>query len=128
MKDETRLLLVKADRAIQAAETLLEAGNLNDFATGRAYYAMFYVTEALLEEKGLRYSKHGGVHGAFGEFYVKTGIFDPQYHRWLLNAFDQRIEGDYGIDVVVVADDAQKLIERAKNFLKAASVYLSQNE
>jgi uncharacterized protein (UPF0332 family) len=59
---------------------------------------------------------------------VKTGIFDPQYHRWLLNAFDQRIEGDYGIDVVVVADDAQKLIERAKDFLKAAIVYLTQNE
>jgi uncharacterized protein (UPF0332 family) len=55
MKEETRLLLVKADRAIQAAETLLEAGNLYDFATGRAYYAMFYVAEALLEEKGLRY-------------------------------------------------------------------------
>lgn len=48
MKENARLLLEKAQRAIQAAQTLLDAGNLPDFATGRAYYAMFYVAEALL--------------------------------------------------------------------------------
>jgi uncharacterized protein (UPF0332 family) len=66
VKDSSRLLLGKAQRAIQAARTLLDAGDLPEFATGRAYYAMFYVAEALLEEKDLRFSKHGGVHGAFG--------------------------------------------------------------
>jgi uncharacterized protein len=32
-----------------------------DFAAGRAYYAMFYIAEALLSEKGFRSRKHGGV-------------------------------------------------------------------
>ena len=81
MRDRSRLLLEKAQRAIRAARTLLDDGNLPDFATGRAYYAMFYIAEALLEEKDLQFSKHGGVHGAFGEHYVKTGLFDPKYHR-----------------------------------------------
>jgi uncharacterized protein (UPF0332 family) len=31
---------------------------------------MFYVAEALLNEKSLQFSKHGGVHGAFGEHYI----------------------------------------------------------
>lgn len=124
MKENSRLLLEKAQRAIQAAQTLLDTGNLVDFATGRAYYAMFYIAEALLEEKALRFSKHGGVHGAFGEHYVKTGLFDPKFHRWLLNAFDQRIEGDYGTQVIAVSQDAEKLITQADEFLAAARSYL----
>ena len=56
MKDLTRSFIDKAQRAIEAARTLLAAGNLTDFASGRAYYAMFYIAEALLEEKGLRFS------------------------------------------------------------------------
>lgn len=126
MKENTRLLLEKAQRAIQAAQILLDAGDLPDFATGRAYYAMFYVAEALLEEKSLRFSKHGGVHGAFGEYYVKTGLFDAKFHRWLLNAFDQRIEGDYVADVIAVIEDAQKLIAQAEEFLAVARNYFER--
>jgi len=124
MKENTRLLLNKAERAIQAAKTLLVGGNFPDFATGRAYYAMFYVTEALLEEKDLRFSKHGGVHGAFGEHYIKTGLFDPKFHRWLLDAFDLRLEGDYGTEMITVRDDAEKMISQAEEFLEAARKYL----
>jgi uncharacterized protein (UPF0332 family) len=123
MKATSDLLLGKARRAIEAARTLLSS-DFPEFATGRAYYAMFYVAEALLEEKSLRYSKHGGVHGAFGEHYVKTGLFDPKFHRWLLNAFDQRIEGDYSPEIVAVHEDAQKLIAQADEFLDIAEKYL----
>jgi uncharacterized protein (UPF0332 family) len=126
MNENSRFLLEKAQRAIKAAQTLLAAGDLSDFATGRAYYAMFYTAEALLEDKELRFSKHGGVHGAFGEYYVKTGLFDAKYHRWLLNAFDQRIEGDYGTDVIAVAEDAEKLINQAEEFLETARKYLDK--
>jgi uncharacterized protein (UPF0332 family) len=126
MKEISRLLLDKAQRAIQAAQALLIAGDFPDFAIGRAYYAMFYIAEALLEEKDLRFSKHGGVHGAFGEHYVKTGLFDPKFHRWLLNAFDTRIEGDYGAEVIVVTDDAEKLIHQAEEFLEVSRDYLKR--
>ena len=124
MKDNTQQLLEKASRAIEAASTLLNNG-LSEFSTGRAYYAMFYTTEALLNEKGLRFSKHGGVHSAFGEHFIKTGLFDEKFHRWLLDAFDRRIEGDYGVDVLVIYQDALEMIEQAREFLQAASIYLS---
>jgi len=49
MKKKTAQLLAKAQDAIEAAELLL-GGNKNSFAGGRAYYAMFYIAEALLSE------------------------------------------------------------------------------
>ena len=53
MKESSRRLLDKAGRAIEAAETLLVNG-YPEFATGLAYYAMFYIAEALLNEKELQ--------------------------------------------------------------------------
>jgi uncharacterized protein (UPF0332 family) len=88
---------------------------------------IFYVAEALLEEKGLHFSKHGGVHGAFGEHFVKTGLFDPKFHRWLLNAFDQRIEGDYNVEISAVSQDARKLIAQAEEFLETAQKFLESS-
>jgi uncharacterized protein (UPF0332 family) len=123
MKDSSKQLLEKASRAIGAANTLLD-NRSSEFSTGRAYYAMFYTAEALLNEKGLRFRKHGGVHSAFGEHFIKTGIFDAKFHRWLLDAFDRRIESDYGIEVLVIDRDARELIEQAKEFLQAARSFL----
>ena len=119
MKEETGKLLAKAARAIEAAKTLLETGSA-DFAAGRAYYAMFYIAEALLLEKGLSYSKHSAVHASFGKMYAKEGIVDPKFHRWLLDAFDQRIIGDYGVEAVITKVDVEQMIEHAEAFLDTA--------
>ena len=51
MKEYTRKLLDKAIDAIEAAEILVEHDK-SGVAAGRAYYAMFYIAEALLNEKG----------------------------------------------------------------------------
>jgi hypothetical protein len=80
--------------------------------------------EAPLEEKSLRFNKHGGVHGAFGEHYVKSGLFNAKIHRWRLNAFDQRIEGDYDTEVIAVTEDARRLIAQSEEFLAATRSYL----
>ena len=116
MKPEGGRLLIKAARAIRAAELLLREGD-PDFAAARAYYAMFYAVEALLFERGLQFRKHGAVHGAFGEQFIRSGIMDSRFHRWLLDAFDTRIQGDYGVDGVVTQEEAQVMIERATIFL-----------
>lgn len=108
MKEDTRKLLEKAARAIQASERLLAGGD-TEFAVGRIYYAMFYVAEALLNEKGLRFRKHGGVQSAFGEHFVKTGEFEPKFHRWLLEMFNKRIVGDYGVDAAFTVEEAQSM-------------------
>ena len=119
MKIESGRLLDKAARAIRAAETLLRENDA-DFAAGRAYYAMFYAAEALLFERGLQFRKHGAVHGAFGEHLVRSGVLDARYHRWLLDAFDVRIQGDYGVDAVVSVDEARTMITQARELLREA--------
>ena len=127
MKRKTAQLLEKAQDAIEAAELLLK-GDKNSFAAGRAYYAMFYTAEALLYERGLEFSKHGGVHAAFGKHFVKTGELDARFHRYLLEAFESRLEADYGVDIVLSARAVKEIIQRAKEFLTAARLSLATDE
>ena len=122
MKQITEAFLAKADRSIAAANTLLPRDP--DFAAARAYYAMFYVAEALLAERDLRFSKHAGVHSAFGEHFAKTGLLDAKYHRWLIDAFDRRIAADYGVKAEISAEDARVLVKQAKEFVSAARNFL----
>ncbi len=56
MTSEQEGLLQKAYRNIRSAKLLVGDGDF-DTAVSRAYYAMFYVAEALLLSKGLAYSK-----------------------------------------------------------------------
>jgi len=123
VKEQTRKLLDKAARAVHAAKTLLDEGDV-DFAAGRAYYSMLYVAEALLNEKDLRFRKHGGVHAAFGDHFIKTGLLDPKFHRWLLDAFDKRVQGDYGVEAAITQEDVEQLIAQADEFLKEARRHL----
>lgn len=124
MNEDSRKLLEKAERAIEAAERLAEG--FPEFAAGRAYYAMFYVAEALLAAKGQRFAKHGGVHAAFGEHLVKTGELDPRYHRWLLDAFDRRVTADYAVEASIGPEEAARMIEQAKELLAVGRRHLEE--
>ncbi len=125
MKEYTRKLLEKAIDAIEAAEILVEHDK-SDVAAGRAYYAMFYIAEALLNEKGLRFSKHSGVHAAFGENFAKTKEMDAKFHRWLIDAFDKRLAGDYGVETDIEIDISTHMINQAREFFEAAQKYLGK--
>jgi uncharacterized protein (UPF0332 family) len=116
-------LLEKAARSVHAATTLLDEGDA-DFAVSRAYYGMFYAAEAVLLSKGLRFQRHGSVHAAFGEHFVKTGLLNTKLHRWLLDAFDQRILGDYGTEAVMTVEDTKQVIDHAEVFVTEVRRYL----
>jgi len=122
MKDYTRKLLDKAQDAIEAAEGLMNMGKA-EFSAGRAYYAMFYIAEALLSEKGLEFKQHGQVIGAYGLYFAKTKELDPKYHRWLVDGFDTRVSGDYGVDTGIDNDLVADMINQAKDFLIYARKY-----
>jgi|1185.fasta_scaffold1398647_1 uncharacterized protein (UPF0332 family) len=70
MKQVPEALLRKADRAVAPAEKLIPIDA--ESAISRAYYAMFYLAEALLAERDLEFKKHAAVHAAFGEHFTKT--------------------------------------------------------
>ncbi len=125
MKESTKKFLEKAFRSVQAAERLTKVADA-EFGVGRAYYAMFYAAQALLNEKGLRFRKHAGVHSAFAEQFVKSGLIDKRYHRWLLAGFSKRITADYGIEAELTLEDATLLIGQAREFLGAAKIFLEK--
>ena len=70
---------------IEHARQMLEvaAHNLADgfcgSAINRAYYAIFYVANALLRTKGIVRSKHSGVIAAFRQHFVKPGLIEVEY-------------------------------------------------
>jgi len=118
-------LLDKAIDTIESAELLLDHGK-TDVAAGRAYYALFYVAEALLNEMGLQFGKHGDVIGAYGKEFSKTKLLDQKFHRWLIEGFDTRLIGDYHVDTKIEMDGVANMINQAREFYEAALRYLEK--
>ena len=87
---------------------------------------MFYAAQALLNEKTLRFRRHSGVHNAFAEQFIKSGLIDKRYHRWLVAAFNKRITGDYGIESDLTLEDASLLVGQARELIDAARQYLEK--
>ncbi len=126
MKEFTQKLLDKSLDVLEAAEALLTIGKI-DVAAGRAYYSMMHAAEALLfEEKDLSFNTHGDIHGAYGQYFAKTKLLDPKYHRWLLDACDQRIVGDYGVSSGLDKELVSEMIGQAHEFLQATKSYLNK--
>lgn len=127
MNEYTQKLLDKAIDVIEGAEILLDNEKV-DIAAGRAYYALFYIAEALLNEKGLKFSTHGAVISAYGKEYVKTKLLDPKFHTLLRKGFDTRLLGDYHVDTQIEMDAVTDMINQAREFLEAAQKYLHKNK
>lgn len=119
MTPEQADLLKLAHESVDAAQ-LLHRESYHGFSASRAYYTMFYVAEAFLLGKGLAFSKHAGVHAAFGEHFAKTGLVPPEFHRYLIQAMELRHAGDYGRREAVTPEAAAEQLARAEQFLALA--------
>lgn len=119
MTPEQSALLRKATESIQAAQ-LLSSQKFYDFAVSRAYYAMFYVAQAILLGEGYSFSKHSTVISQFGQHFAKTGRVPVKYHRYLIDAQDSRLLGDYSAMTNLSAVDADEAIDRAQEFVDLA--------
>lgn len=116
----------KANESLDAAAELLEKGH-EEFSVSRSYYAMFYVTEAVLMTKGLAYAKHSAVIATFGKHFIKTGIFGAELREMLVKAFEDRTEGDYGMTNTFSPEEAKAILLRAKEFCQTLSQYLRKS-
>jgi len=125
MNEEMKALLKKAQDSIKGARILFD-DELFGFAASRAYYAMFYLVNAILLTKEMSFSKHQAVVASFGQHFVKTKIFEQKFHQYLVEAFEQRQIGDYEPLEEITKETAQKSIDHALEFLKAVKDYLSE--
>lgn len=113
----------KAKLSVQAAK-LLEENDLTEFAASRAYYAMFYVAQALLLDKGLKFAKHGSLIASFGQHFVKTGLIPAHFHQNLIKAYNKRISGDYATDSNLTKAEVATMISQAEEFITLAEQML----
>lgn len=62
---------------------------------------------------------HQGIITAFGQTFVKPGIVDARFHKYLAKAFDLRQESDYRLTVPLTDEKAQDVLGWAKEFVAA---------
>jgi uncharacterized protein (UPF0332 family) len=66
LKRDYQFFFSKAKRSVESAPVSHERGDY-DFAASRAYYAMFYMAEALLWSLDQTYRSHRQTIGAYGK-------------------------------------------------------------
>ncbi|MEO0488678.1 MAG: HEPN domain-containing protein [Cyanobacteria bacterium J06659_2] len=125
MTEDQEELILKAHQSLSAAQLLLTSG-YTDFAASRAYYAMFYAAEALLEGDGLSFSSHSGVISAFGKEFARKERVPQAFHRYLIEAQNLRTLGDYGQLNAVAQEQASKIVEQAGEFLKMSQAFIDE--
>jgi len=117
-------ILKKAQESLEAAKLLLKRG-FYGFALSRAYYTMFYCSEAILLTKGISVSKHSALIALFGREFIKTGEVPHKFFTHLRTAFNLRQTADYSFVVDITEEEARENIRRAEEFLEFTREYLS---
>lgn len=120
---QLRAMVDKADRALRAAQRDLNAGDY-DFASSKAYYAVFHMMQAALLTKQLTFSKHAGVISGFSESFIKSGVFPSDLGQKIQRLRKDREVGDYGYTLSVEPTDAREDVLIATEILSAVKAYL----
>lgn len=130
MHNETQINLAKhrletAEEKLKASKLLLSGGLYKD-SIGRSYYAIFSATRAVLTLDSKDFSKHAGVIACFQKDYVKEGVFDKQYSKIIMEAFQIRNKTDYDDYYVVSKVDAEEQLEKAEIFYQEMSKFIEK--
>jgi uncharacterized protein (UPF0332 family) len=124
MTPEIQQLLDYADESHEAAKVLIDGGFIG-FSAAQSYYTMFYLAQAVLLTRELRFSSHSAVIAAYGKEFSKTGLLDPKFHRRLIVAEERREDGHYGASENISDEDALESFQWAEEFMAVVKVYLS---
>ncbi len=122
-KYELAAMYEKAQDKIETAQLLLSNSRWDD-AVSRAYYAIFHGISAVLLSRGLTFSSHSQVIGAFNREFVKTGIFPADISKMIQKLFDCRQTGDYSIDPSIDHELAKTLTDNASSIIDLIGKYL----
>lgn len=120
---EIQKLVDYAEESHEAARVLIDRGFIG-FSAAQSYYTMFYLAQALLLSKGLRFSSHSAVIAAYGKEFSKTNLLDAKFHRRLIVAEERREDGHYGASQNISDEDALESFQWAEEFMQVVKDYL----
>lgn len=119
----TEPFLTLADEELETARLLLNNQRYRA-AVSRAYYAMYYATQALLVSKKVSSRTHKGIIQQFSQHFVKSGELPTQMVTDLKRAYDLRQLSDYEAAVVLTLEQANTALGAAADFVLQAQSYL----
>ena len=125
--EERRIIVQFEMRKAQSMMSQIEAlKNLGywDNVANRLYCAIFHAVLALLINDGHSVNTHKGAIIMFGQYYVRTGIFDIADGRLYSELQTIREKCDYCCVFQISEEDVLSLIEPTHNLIKKIMVYV----
>ncbi len=113
-----------ADEELETSQLLLNNQHYRA-AVSRAYYAMYYATQALLASKNVTSHTHKGIIQQFSQHFVKSGELSTQMVTDLKRAYDLRQLSDYEAAVVLSLEQANMALDAAADFVLHVQTYLN---
>ena len=123
----------EAKRSLSAMHDIQNMGYL-DYALSRAYYAAFNALTAALYAVNVVRGKHSGLAAAMGEFLVKPGLIEAEYHTLYRQLMRGREFADYKkrdiemseAEMAALIPEAERFVARIERFLEDHGFALPQ--
>jgi len=129
--DESREVVAsywrEAQRSLKAMRSLEELG-YPDYALSRGYYAAFNALTAALYVVNVVRGKHSGLEIALGEFLVKPGLIEAEYHAMYRELMRGRAFGDYKKPELKMSEaEMRDLIPQSEQFVARIQRFLEEH-
>ncbi|MDH4085298.1 MAG: HEPN domain-containing protein [Nitrospira sp.] len=121
--EEVQAELLRADKSLAAARSLLKDDFLED-ALSRAYYSILHAARAVLLAEGVSVSSHRAVRRLFGSHLIKPGKLAVRLAKILAEEQDDRFLADYDAWFHAERERAEKRVSEAAEFLAAIKLFL----
>jgi len=125
IKELANYRLDRAKEMLTAAEDNLSVKQYRT-SLNRSYYAIFHAMRAANSLEGYDSSKHSGVIAFFTQTFLKTEIIDRGMAKIIKESSYLREKSDYDDFYIASKDEAEKQLEKAKEFVSAVQEYMSQ--
>ncbi len=106
----------RARERLVVAEAAINVGGYRD-SVSRSYYAFLDAADAALIAVDFIPQSHAGTISKFGERFVKTKLVPGHYNEWFRRIKKAREEADYYRHMTIYKADAERALERAREFV-----------
>lgn len=106
----------KAERTLIEAKDCASLGHWT-LSANRLYYSLFYMSNALLVDKGMFAKTHAGIIAKINEHFVKSGLLTREEGRTISILQNMRNSGDYDDRFEWTEEDVTPFFEKARRLL-----------
>lgn len=117
--------LLRGEKALLAARTLLDAGLYEDAIT-RAYYAAFHFATAALIVVDVQPRSHRGLHALFAQHLIQPGLLPASCRKSLRRLEAFRDSADYDASFSFDREGTIEEIEVAEAFIETIRAWLRE--